>query len=156
MLHHSLLHCDYEGSLMNHRAKHSILGCAVLVAILSAACRAGEEDEIVTGCHFSNAEWGQQMIDNCIKDNFENRALVLQYPEQHKSIVNRCRLKNEYGWSEVKKCIDKDIEAQVALKSYDGDKAAVVAACGDEFAPRGFVAVKACADKKLGISADKK
>jgi hypothetical protein len=126
-----------------------------LSMLFSVAAIAGEEDEIVTGCHFSNAEWGQQMIDNCIKDNFANRALVLQYPEQHKSIVNRCRLKNEYGWSEVKKCIDKDIDAQAALKSYGADKENLVAICDREFGVRGFVAVKACVDKKLGVTEEK-
>jgi hypothetical protein len=140
---------------MLRRSGHSIACCAVLFALLSIDARAGEEDEIITGCHFSNAEWGTQMIDNCIKDNFANRALVQQYPEQYKSIVSRCRLKNEFGWSEVKKCIDKDIDAEAALKSYGADKANLVAACDADFRHRGFVAVKACVDKRAGVLEEK-
>lgn len=141
---------------MNGRAEKLVAGLAMLILLTTMESRAGEEDEIITGCHFSNAEWGQQMIDNCIKDNFANRALVMQYPEQYKPIVNRCRLKNEYGWSEVKKCIDKDIEAQAALESYGADKEYLITACDADFRHRGFVAVKACVDRKLGIVEEKR
>ncbi len=135
---------------MISRAGQLIACCAIFLSLLSIDARAGEEDEIVTGCHFSNAEWGQDMIDRCVKDNFANRAAVMQYPAQYKRIVSRCRLKNEYGWDYVKACIDKDIEAEAALKSYLADKANLVTACTAEFAERGFVVVKACVDQKTG------
>lgn len=140
---------------MIDRAGQLIVCFAMLLSLLSVESRAGEEDEIITGCHFSNAEWGTDMIDRCIKDNFANRALVMQYPAQHKRIVSRCRLKNEYGWDYVKACIDKDIEAQAALKSYPAEKAALITACDADFGERGFVVVKACVDKKSGETGTK-
>lgn len=122
-----------------------LLGVAALLAVCLAAT-AGEEDEIVSGCHYSNAEWGTEMIDRCIKENQAIRAQVLSYPQQYKHIVDRCRQGNEYGWGHVKSCVDKDIEAEAALARYPEAKAASIGECRREFAHRGATAVKACVD----------
>jgi hypothetical protein len=132
---------------MDFRDRTRIAACSATLALLAGFnTLAGEEDEIVTGCHFSNAEWGPVMIDRCIKDNLANRALVMQYPEKYKEIVGRCRLKNEYGWGNVKACIDRDIEADEALASYPKEKSKRIATCSEEFGLRGRVVVKACVD----------
>lgn len=129
------------------------LGCgALLLACCGLTAWAGEEDEIVTGCHYSNAEWGQEMIDRCIKDNQKNRELVLAYPPQHKRIVNRCRQFNHYGWSYVKTCVDRDIEAEAALAQYPAEKDKEIAACKEQFAWRGPATVKACVDQVAPLS----
>lgn len=122
------------------------------VALFVLACHnaaAGEEDEIVTGCHFSNAEWGTEAIHRCIEVNRATRALVLSYPAQYKRIVDRCRQMNEYGWDWVKICVDRDIEAEVALTAYPSERIQLIDACQREFAHLGTARVKACVDELL-------
>jgi hypothetical protein len=123
--------------------------CFTLALLFGIDARAGEEDEIVTGCHFSNAEWGADAIDRCIKDNQKNRALVLAYPERYEPIVTRCRRNNEYGWDWVKKCVDNDIEAEAALTQYPKEHARIVDACMDDFKYRGAARIKLCIDMAI-------
>jgi hypothetical protein len=117
-----------------------------LSMLFSMAATAGEEDEIVTSCHFSNAEWGAGMIDLCIKENQALRASLLVYPQPYQRFLNRCRTKSELGWDKVKICVDKDIEADTALKQYPVEKGERIAHCESEYDGRGRVAVKACVD----------
>lgn len=141
-----------------HLNFHRTLLAVGLVALVvcNHVARADELDEIVTGCHFSNSEWGTEAIDRCVKDNLANRELVMQYPSQYKSIVSRCRMKNEYGWSYVKACIDKDIEAKALLEKYPAESAALVNMCKQEFAHRGALVVKTCADRAIETSKSSK
>lgn len=111
--------------------------------------RADEEAEIVTGCHYSNAEWGEQLIDICVKENKRLRAEVLAYSEEHKPYVERCRKRSEFGWGFVKECVDKDIAAAAALKTYPDDAKDAVSACHAEYRANGPAKVKACADALL-------
>ena len=120
-----------------------------LLLLLAFGASADEEDEIVTGCHFSNAEWGTDMIDLCIKENQATRAVVLQYPEKYKRYLDRCRRGNENGWAWVKTCLDNDIDAESALAEYPKDRAGLIAVCGAEFGHRGMVAIKKCVDQAL-------
>jgi hypothetical protein len=126
--------------------------CSLLLALSSLGALGEEEDEIVTGCHFSNAEWGSEMIDRCIRDNQATRALVLQYPEQHKAIIDRCRRGNGNGWSWVKTCVDRDIEAETALAQYPKEMAGSMNICQAEFGHRGAAAIKACVDNAIDAS----
>ena len=142
---------------MYRQARAWIACCALLSLLLGIEGRAGEEDEIVTGCHFSNSEWGADMIDRCIKSNQTTRAEVLQYPSKYKRYVERCRRRNENGWDWVKTCIDNDIEAETALAGYPKDKAGLVMACDAEFGHRGTAAIKKCVDQAIaGADASKK
>ena len=125
----------------------SALICLAISALLPFNASADENDEIVTGCHHSNAEWGFDAIDRCIKDNQSTRAVVLQYPEKYQRIVDRCRRKNEFGWSWVKTCVDRDIEAESALAQYPKESASVLDVCHVDFGHRGAAAVKACVDR---------
>ncbi|MDQ3261174.1 MAG: hypothetical protein M3Q00_10415 [Pseudomonadota bacterium] len=125
--------------------------CVAFSALLPFDASADEEDEIVTGCHHSNAEWGSEMIDRCVKDNQATRAIVLQYPEQHKQIVDRCRRGNELGWSWVKTCVDRDIEAESALAQYPKERAGLIDVCHADFGHRGAAVVKACVDRVIKI-----
>jgi hypothetical protein len=120
----------------------------VLLAVSTFGAWADEEDEIITGCHHSNAEWGTEMIDRCVKENQATRTEVLAYPTQHRHIVDRCRQRNEFGWSHVKACVDRDIEAEAALAPYPKDR--IMGKCVAEYAHRGAAAVKACVDKSMG------
>ena len=120
-----------------------------LLLLPAFGASAGEEDEIVTGCHFSNAEWGTDMIDLCIKENQATRAVVLQYPEKYKRYLDRCRRGNENGWAWVKTCLDNDIDAESALAEYPKDRAGLITVCDAEFGRRGMVAIKKCVDQAL-------
>lgn len=123
-----------------------------LVTLLQNGASADENDEIVTGCHHSNAEWGLEAIERCINDNKITRELVLQHPEKHKAIVERCRRRNELGWSWVKNCVDKDIEAETALADYPRETADLVKFCHAEIGHRGAAAVKKCVDQVIDRS----
>jgi hypothetical protein len=126
-----------------------------LAMLFSVAATAGEEDEIVTSCHFSNAEWGAGMIDLCIKENQALRLSLLAYPQPYQRFLNRCRTKSELGWDKVKICVDKDIEADTALKQYPADKAQRIAYCESEYGGRGRVVVKACVDGEANATGEK-
>ena len=132
---------------MRFNRRLSSLTCSVLLALPSPSTLAGEEDEIVTSCHFANAEWGSEMIDRCIRDNQATRALVLQYPDKHKAIIDRCRRGNGNGWFWVKTCVDRDIEAETALAQYPKEMAGLMNICEAEFGHQGAAAIKACVDK---------
>ncbi len=127
------------------------LVCVAFSALLAFDVSADEEDEIVTGCHYSNAEWGNEMIDRCVKDNQATRAMVLQYPEQYKKIVDRCRRGNEFGWSWVKTCVDRDIEAEAALAQYPMERAGLIDVCQADVGHRGAAAVKVCVDRVIEV-----
>ena len=119
---------------------------AMFLLFSSAIC-ADENDDIVNGCNFSNAEFGTVAIQICIKDNQAARAAVAQYPESAKDIVARCVRGRELGWSVVKLCIDRDIEAEAALANYGREHDSAMKACKAEFGHRGAARIKACVDQ---------
>ncbi len=129
--------------------------CATVLMLISLGASAGEEDEIVTSCHFSNAEWGVGMINLCIKENQALRLSLLAYPQPYQRFLNRCRTKSELGWDKVKICVDKDIEADTALKQYPAEKAERITYCESEFGGRGPVVVKACVDGEANEASEK-
>jgi len=117
--------------------------------LFSSAICADENDDIVNGCNFSNAEFGTVAIQICIKDNQAARAAVSQYPEEVKGIVARCVRGRELGWSMVKLCIDKDIEAEAALANYATEHDSQMKECEMEFGGRGAARIKACVDQAI-------
>lgn len=131
----------------------------VLAACLSAlpleALSGDELAEIVSSCHFSNAEFGVQMIERCITDNKAVREQVLRTPVEHEAIVNRCRASSERGWDWVKKCVDADIDAKSALQKYPKEQTTDILRCHAEFGSSAYARVKKCVDKsgKAGVPA---
>ena len=69
----------------------------------------------------SNAEFGTEMAQICIKENQAARAEVARYPDEVKAIVARCTRRKEMGWGMVKKCIDDDIAAVLVIEAYARD-----------------------------------
>ena len=122
---------------------------AALLSTFASAARADEYDEIVNNCNFANAEFGAVAIQICIKDNQAARAAVLQYPDNVKHIVARCVRGRELGWSMVKLCIDRDIEAEAALANYATEHDSQMKECEMEFGRRGAARVKACVDQAI-------
>jgi len=120
-----------------------------MLLLFSSAVCADENDDIVNGCNFSNAEFGTVAIQICIKDNQAARAAVAQYPEAVKDIVARCVRGRELGWSMVKLCIDKDIEADAALATYGKEHDAFMEFCKTEFGRRGAARIKVCVDQAI-------
>ncbi|MSQ58992.1 MAG: hypothetical protein EXR36_04950 [Betaproteobacteria bacterium] len=128
--------------------KHlSLISAAAALSLMAAYAVAGEEDEIVTGCHFSNGEWGTDAIHICINENRALREQVLAYSPEHKRIVERCRRGLELGWQWVKNCVDKDIEAAAELQKYPAQFVGLIEDCEKEIGHRGAAKVKACVDK---------
>ena len=121
----------------------------VFLVLFATGASADETDEIVTGCHFSNAEWGAEMIDICVKENQATRAEVLRYPEKYRRFVERCRRGSENGWSWVKTCIDKDIAAESALAEYPKEHAGLIKFCDAQFGHRGAAAIRSCVNRAL-------
>ena len=117
--------------------------------MIGVTAGADENDDIVNGCNFSNAEFGTVAIRICIKDNQAARAAVSQYPEEVKDIVARCVRGREMGWSMVKQCIDNDIEAEAALANYGREHDSSMEKCKTEFGRRGAARIKACVDQAI-------
>ena len=122
---------------------------AAVLALISSACLADDDSEIVSGCAMSNAEFGTEMIDICVKENQAARADIARYPVEYKKIVERCSRRSEMGWGIVKKCIDEDIAAGPILQAYAREHPALLGHCQEEFFGREASRIKLCVDMAL-------
>src|SRR5262245_60388561 len=81
-----------------------------------------EEDlkaEIVPNCILAVGEWGTDMVEICVKGEVAALEAVLQYRAQASASVTRCTERwKRSGWSEVKACVEHDMEASAALTKY--------------------------------------
>jgi len=122
---------------------------AAILLLSSTTCLADDDSEIVTGCLMSNAEFGTEMAQICIKRNQSVRAEVSRYPEAVKDIVELCSRRKEMGWDFVKKCIDDDIAATPVLKVYARDYGPLLARCQIEYLGREASRIKLCVETAL-------
>jgi hypothetical protein len=122
---------------------------AALLLLSSGVCLADDDSDIVSGCAMSNAEFGTEMIDICVKENQAARAEIARYPAEMKKIVDRCSRRKEMGWGIVKKCIEEDIAAGPVLEAYARDHAALLEQCQERFFGREASRIKLCVEKAL-------
>jgi hypothetical protein len=122
---------------------------AVTLMLASSACLADDDSDIVTGCSMSNAEFGTEMIQVCIKENQAARAEVARYPDEVKDIVARCSRRKEMGWGIVKKCVDDDIAAGPVIEAYARDHGPLLEHCQQEFWGREASRIKLCVDQAI-------
>ncbi len=122
---------------------------AVTLMLASSACLADDDSDIVTGCSMSNAEFGTEMIQVCIKENQAARAEVARYPDEVKDIVARCSRRKEMGWGIVKKCIDEDIAAAPVLEAYARDHGPLLEHCRQDFWGREASRIKLCVEQAI-------
>ena len=122
---------------------------AVILALSSSLSWADDDSDIVTGCLMSNAEFGSEMAQICIKENQAIRADVARYPDEVKNIVARCSRRKEMGGGVVKKCIDDDIAAAPVLEAYARDHGPMLARCLEEYRGREASRIKICVDMAL-------
>lgn len=139
--------------MRNHRLVNVSLTCIAVAGaslVASWSARADIADEAVVRCHIQAGEWGNEMIDACVKAELEAAEAVLRYPEKDRMIVKRCAEGVEIkGWVSVKRCIDKDIAAANALSGYSERHQALIAQCNREMAKGGAARVKACVDEAI-------
>ena len=126
-----------------------IAGLAAILALSSSVCLADDDSEIVTGCLMSNAEFGYEMAQICIKENQAARAKVAGYPDEFKDIVARCSRRKEMGWGIVVKCIDDDIAAVPVLEIYARDHGPLLERCREQYRGREVSRIKICVDMAL-------
>jgi len=126
-----------------------ILPVVIVLTSLSFACLADDDSDIVTGCLMSNAEFGTEMAQICIKENKAARAEVERYPEEIRPIVERCKRRKEMGWGIVKKCIDDDIAAGPVLEAYAKEQPALLERCQMEFLGREPSRIRLCVETAL-------
>jgi hypothetical protein len=122
---------------------------AAILALSSFACRADDDSDIVTGCLMSNAEFGTEMAQICIRDNQAARAEVARYPDEVKAIVARCSRRKEMGWGVVKKCIDDDIAAAPVLEIYAREHGPLLERCQEQYRGREASRIKTCVEMAL-------
>ena len=122
---------------------------AAILALSSSACLADDDADIVTGCLMSNAEFGVEMAQLCIRENQAARAAVLRYPDDVKEVVVRCSRRTDMGWEFIRKCIDDDIAAVPALEAYAMEHGPLVARCRDELGGQGAASMKLCVEKAI-------
>lgn len=121
----------------------------VAAALAPAFVQADDNSDIVTGCLLSNAEFGTEMAQICIRENLEARADVARYPEEVKDIVANCSRRKLAGWGVVKKCIDDDIAAAPVLERFAQDHAQVLAQCQEQFRGREAARIRTCVEMAL-------
>ena len=122
---------------------------ALILAVASSAAFADDDSDIISGCAMSNAEFGTEMIQICIKENRTARDDVHAYPEQYKALVDRCTRRKEMGWSIVKRCVDEDIAAKPVLEAYAREQGPLLARCQEEFQGRELTRIKLCVEMAL-------
>jgi hypothetical protein len=126
---------------------------ALILAVASSAAFADDDSDIISGCAMSNAEFGTEMIQICIKENRTARDDVHAYPEQYKALVDRCTRRKEMGWSVVKRCVDDDIEAKPVLEAYAKKHGPLLAQCQEEFQGRELTRIKLCVENAIAAGA---
>lgn len=126
----------------------TILLAAFLVLSVTV-CRADDDSDIVTGCLMSNAEFGYEMAQICIRENQAIRAEVARYPAEVSNIVARCSRRKEMGWGKVKKCIDDDIAAMPVLEAFARDHGALLEECEAEYRGREAARIRLCVETAL-------
>ena len=121
----------------------------VALALSSSVCRADDDSDLVTGCLMSNAEFGSEMAQICIRENQAAHAEVARYPSEVKDIVERCTRRKEMGWGVVKKCVDDDIAAGPVIEAYARDHGPLLARCQEEYRGREASRIKVCVEQSL-------
>ena len=124
---------------------------AGVLFLSSFTCLADDNSDIVSGCAMSNAEFGTEMIDICVKENKAVRAEIARYPVELKKIVDRCSRRKEMGWGFVKICIDEEIAAGPVLEAYARDHGPLLERCDVEFPGREASRIKLCVEKALEV-----
>ena len=122
---------------------------AGVLLLSSTPCLADDDSDTVSGCAMSNAEFGTEMIDICVKANQAARAEIARYPAERKKIVDRCSRRKEMGWGIVKKCIDEEIAAGPVLEAYARDHGPLLEHCQEEFLGREASRINLCVEKAL-------
>jgi len=126
-----------------------ILSLMMILALYAGICAADEDADIVTNCLMSNAEFGTEMAQICIRENQTARADVERYPVEHNAIVERCKRRAQMGWGLVKKCIDDDIAAGPVLETYAKEQPQLLERCQMEYLGRGPSRIKLCIEMAL-------
>jgi hypothetical protein len=136
-----------------HRARTSWeisrLALATILLVSCATSRADEDADIVTGCHFSVGEFGNEAINMCIRDQQAARADVGRYPDSVRNIVARCSQRWEPDWILAKRCIDRDVAAAAALESYAKDHGPILDWCREKFGELGDARVQRCVEQAI-------
>jgi hypothetical protein len=122
---------------------------AAILALTAPASHADDDSDIVTGCLMSNAEFGSDMAQICIRENQAMRAEVGRYPDEVKDIVARCSRRKEMGWGVVKKCIDEDIAAAPVLEIYARDHGPLLERCQEQYRGREASRIRTCVEMAL-------
>ena len=126
----------------------------LLLALLLPAVAAGaaEEDaDIVLLCHLAIGEFGYDAIDVCVKGNRAARTEVRRHSVDASGTVARCTSQWEPDWVMAQRCVDGELAAAAALRSYAGDEA-TLRHCREQFGDAGDAQVKACFDRAPGAA----
>ncbi len=102
---------------------------------------------IVVRCIYSSGEFGNQLVDICVRDDLAAAQALRKYPAV---IVDNCagRMQDD-GWARVKMCADEDIAAEEALARLDPQHGSLVAECRAKTGRAGSAKVRACVDAAL-------
>lgn len=99
-----------------------------------SACLADEAEElrasIVVRCLYQAGEFGNQLVDICVKEDLAAALALQKYPPKSTMIVELCaeRLQAD-GWARIKMCADEDIAAEEALARLDPRYGSLIAEC---------------------------
>lgn len=130
----------------------SLILALALSGPVAGLCDEAEElkASIVVRCIYSAGEFGNQLVDICVKADLAAAQALRNYPPQSAVIVNRCtaRLQDD-GWERIKMCADGDIAAEAALSSLGAAQADLIASCRAKAGRFGSVKVKACVEDAL-------
>ena len=127
----------------------AVLFAAALFSPFAAFADETEElkASIVVRCIYHAGEFGNQLVDICVRDDLAAAQALRKYPA---AIVDNCagRMQDD-GWTKVKMCADEDMAAEKALAGLDPQHGSLVAECRAKTGRSGSAKVRACVDAAL-------
>lgn len=130
-----------------------VLLAAALFGPFAAFADEAEElrASIVVRCLYHAGEFGNELVDICVKEDLAAARALLKYPPDSVAIVDLCaeRLQGD-GWARVKMCADEDIAAEEALARLDPRHGPLIAECRAKAGRFGSAKVRACVDAVTG------
>lgn len=129
-----------------------LLAAALLCPFACPADEAGElRAWVVARCLYHAGEFGNELVDICVKADLAAAQALREYPPRSAAIVEGCTARLlDGGWEKIKMCADADIAAEEALARFDPRHGSLIAECRTKVGRFGSAKVRACADAAAG------
>ena len=137
------------------RPEGTMLPVLLAGALLCAFPALADESEdlkslIVMRCLYHAGEFGNELVDICVKADLAAAQALQEYPPQSAEIVQRCTARLlDGGWEKIRICADNDIAAEEALARLDPRHGSLIAECRAKAGRYGSAGALVCVQDAL-------